>query len=44
MTSIDRNRTRKAQGYLEKALVGRDRLSPIMAEDLAKLMHTMSGN
>ena len=44
LLQADRNRKAKAGGFLEKALAGRDRLSPAMASDLATLMHKVSGN
>ncbi len=44
LLQADRNRKAKADGFLEKALAGRDRLSPAMASDLAALMHKVSGN
>ena len=44
LLQADRSRKVKAGIYLEKALAGRDRLSPTMASDLAALMHKMSGN
>ncbi len=46
LIATDRSRARKASPYLEKARVGRNRLSPPMATDLASKMQNlgMRGN
>jgi hypothetical protein len=40
----DTQRAGKARAYLEKALSGRERLSPSMASDVVALMQKVQGN
>ena len=41
LVAADRRRSSKAGNYLEKALAGRDHLSPAMANDLDSVMQKL---